>query len=65
MLSLCHYSPALLRFWFQTNLGRTNSASFFFYLNTYFFLFIYLFIKQKYVTILTLVHLDKCSCIGH
>ena len=28
MLSLCHYNPALLRFWFQTNLGRTNSASY-------------------------------------
>ena len=28
MLCLCHYSPALLRFWFQTELGRENSASF-------------------------------------
>ena len=28
MLCLCHYSPALLRFWFQTNLGRENSASY-------------------------------------
>ena len=27
MLCLCHYSPALLRFWFQTNLGHKNSAS--------------------------------------
>ena len=30
-----------------------------------FFFFSILFIKQKYVTILTIVHLDKCSCIGH
>ena len=28
MLGLCHYGPALLRFWFQTDLGRENSASF-------------------------------------
>ena len=28
MLCLCHCSPALLRFWFQTNLGRENSASY-------------------------------------
>ena len=28
MLCLCHYSSALLRFWFQTNLGRKNSASY-------------------------------------
>ena len=28
MLCLCHYGPALLRFWFQTDLGRKNSASF-------------------------------------
>ena len=28
MLCLCHYGPALLRFWFQTGLGRENSASF-------------------------------------
>ena len=27
MLWLCHYGPALLRFWFQTNLGHKNSAS--------------------------------------
>ena len=27
MLCLCHYGPALLRFWFQTNLGHKNSAS--------------------------------------
>ena len=27
MLCLCHYGPALLRFWFQTDLGRENSAS--------------------------------------
>ena len=32
---------------------------------TSFFLFIYLFIKQKYVTILTIVYLDKYSCTGH
>ena len=25
---LCHYGPALLRFWFQTDLGHKNSASF-------------------------------------
>ena len=29
MLFLCHYRPALLRFWFQTDLRRKNSASFF------------------------------------
>ena len=28
MLCLCHYGPALLRFWFQTDIGRKNSASF-------------------------------------
>ena len=28
MLCLCHYGPALLRFWFQTDLGRENLASF-------------------------------------
>ena len=28
MLCLCHCGPALLRFWFQTGLGRKNSASF-------------------------------------
>ena len=28
MLCLCHYGPALLRFWFQTDLGRKNSASY-------------------------------------
>ena len=28
MLCLCHYGPALLRFWVQTDLGRENSASF-------------------------------------
>ena len=28
MLCLCHYGPALLRFWFQTNLGRESSASY-------------------------------------
>ena len=27
-LCLCHYGPALLRFWFQTDLERKNSASF-------------------------------------
>ena len=27
MSCLCHFGPALLRFWFQTNLGRENSAS--------------------------------------
>ena len=29
MLCLCRYRPALLRFWFQTDLRRKNSASFF------------------------------------
>ena len=29
MLCLCHYGPALLGFWFQTDLGREISASFF------------------------------------
>ena len=29
MLCLCHYGPALLGFWFQTDLERENSASFF------------------------------------
>ena len=28
LLCLCHYGPALLRFWFQTDLWRENSASF-------------------------------------
>ena len=28
MLCLCQYRPALLRFWFQTNLGRENLASY-------------------------------------
>ena len=28
MLGLCHYGPALLTFWFQTDLGRENSASY-------------------------------------
>ena len=28
MLCLRHYGPAVLRFWFQTDLGRENSASF-------------------------------------
>ena len=28
MLRLCHYGPALLRFWFQTDLGRDNSATY-------------------------------------
>ena len=28
MLCLCHYDPALLRFWFQTDLGRENSTIF-------------------------------------
>ena len=28
MLCLCHYGPALLSFWFQTNLGRENSTSY-------------------------------------
>ena len=32
MLCLCHYDPALLRFWFQTDLGRENSAMFFKYM---------------------------------
>ena len=32
MLCLCHYDPALLRFWFQTDLGRENSTIFFFLL---------------------------------
>ena len=27
-LCLCHYGPALLTFWFQTDLGRENSASY-------------------------------------
>ena len=31
MLCLCHYGPTLLRFWFQTDLVRDNSASFFFF----------------------------------
>ena len=31
MVCLCNYGPALLRFWFQTDLGRENSASFFFF----------------------------------
>ena len=29
MLCLCHYGPALLTFWFQTDLGRENSASYY------------------------------------
>ena len=29
LLCLCHYGPALLRFWFQTDLGSENSSSFF------------------------------------
>ena len=29
MLCLCQYRPALLRFWYQTDLRRKNSASFF------------------------------------
>ena len=29
MLCLCQYRPALLRFWFQADLRRKNSASFF------------------------------------
>ena len=29
MLCLCQYRPALLRFWFQTDLRSKNSASFF------------------------------------
>ena len=28
MFRLCHYGPALSRFWFQTDLGRENSATF-------------------------------------
>ena len=28
MLCLCHYGPALLGFWYQTDLGSENSASF-------------------------------------
>ena len=28
MLCLCHYGPALLTFWFQTDLGRENSANY-------------------------------------
>ena len=28
MLCLCHYDPVLSRFWFQTDLGRENSASY-------------------------------------
>ena len=32
MLCLCHYDPAMLRFLFQTDLGRENSTIFF--LNT-------------------------------
>ena len=28
VLCLCHYGPALLTFWFQTNFGRENSASY-------------------------------------
>ena len=28
VLCFCHYGPALSRFWFQTHLGRENSASF-------------------------------------
>ena len=28
MSCLCHYGPALLRFWFQTYLGNKNSASY-------------------------------------
>ena len=28
MLYLCHNGPALLRFWFQNDLGRENSASY-------------------------------------
>ena len=31
MLCLCHCRPALLRFWFQTDLRRKNSTSFFKY----------------------------------
>ena len=29
---VCHYDPELLRFWFQTDLGRENSAMFFKYM---------------------------------
>ena len=29
ILCLCHYGPALLGFWFQTDFGSENSASFF------------------------------------
>ena len=29
MLCLCHYGPALLEFWFQTDFGSENSASLF------------------------------------
>ena len=29
MLCLCHYGPALLAFWFQTDFGSENSSSFF------------------------------------
>ena len=29
ILCLCHYGPALLGFWFQSDLGSKNSASFF------------------------------------
>ena len=32
MSCLCHYDPALLRFWFQTDLRRENSAMFFKYM---------------------------------
>ena len=28
MLCSCHYGPALLTFWYQTDLGRENSASY-------------------------------------
>ena len=28
LLCSCHYGPTLLRFWFQTNLGRKNWASY-------------------------------------
>ena len=28
MSCLCHYGPALLRFWFQTDLGHENAASY-------------------------------------
>ena len=31
MLCLCHYDPTLLRFWFQTDLGRETSTIFFKY----------------------------------